>query len=949
MRVASKLYLSCTILAIGVLAMGLFGIHSHSEAVRDTRALDAEINSFAVSFRDELIALSKIMGGDVQVGSQELTDARQRTGRVLRRLKESRQFKPKKIEELITLYDVFETHLERVAAGFEGVTDFTPYEEVARLRGESARVLYYVYVQGDVIDNRIEQLRQSFDAIIRADNEQVRQLLLGGMATMLALCALVALFLSRSITRSLADLARVATAIGAGNLDQRARAHSKDELGELGRVFNQMSEQLSNTLQGLVAERERVGRQNLELKELDRLKDEFLATTSHELRTPLNGIIGLLEIVLEGADGPLLPRQKSHLAMVLRSAAGLKQLINTILDLSRLRAGGLELIVERFGLSELKDAVNGIAQGLVAQKPVAVAVDLPNDIPEVYGDRLRVQQILVNLIGNAAKFTPSGRVEVSARALADEVVVSVKDTGIGIPAHARETIFEAFRQADASSTRPFEGTGLGLAITKKLVEAHGGKIWLESEIQKGSTFHFTLPTRRLAKPVVKSDETPARPSLAPMIPALPAEVPADTAPVLVEVHARRTEHVLYVDDHEINLEVLRPRLERRGYRVTTATSGEAALRVFREQIPDLAILDLMMPHMDGYQLFEQLRTSETGRHAPIVFLTARDLEEDRLKGLHLGAVDYLTKPVNPDLLLAKLEVIFDRQKLDRTMGRLQAELLAASTMQQTLYPRGAFKADKVEICGKVQIAEHIGGDWYGYHYLPQHGQLIVWISDVMGHGIPSALAAATINSFKMTMELLLLDFLPPPGPGIDPDVKRCLAKVAPWARLEDRLRLPNRPRDILLALNSLLRTSHNQLLASCLIMSVDCTTGSIEIANAGHPAPLIFRRDEGRVMPLALPPSGLLGHRDEVQVISASTRLDQGDLLLAFSDGLVEGESPKGMRYGLARLAKALQRNMAKRHMAEEICDLLLSDAHAFYNERPPADDVTLVVCQRST
>jgi signal transduction histidine kinase len=229
------------------------------------------------------------------------------------------------------------------------------------------------------------------------------------------------------------------------------------------------------------------------LTEVDRLKTAFLASMSHELRTPLNSIIGFSKIMLKGLNGPLTELQQEDMETIHKSGQHLLGIITNILDLTKIEAGHVELEREPMPLSPLLDEAKTTLVLLVREKPIRVVLDVPAPLPCILGDGTRVRQVLLNLVANAAKFTQAGEIRIAAVASSHWVTVSVRDTGIGIPTDQYGAIFEEFTQVDNSYARQYEGTGLGLPITKKLVELHGGHIWVISQLHQGSTFSFTLP------------------------------------------------------------------------------------------------------------------------------------------------------------------------------------------------------------------------------------------------------------------------------------------------------------------------------------------------------------------------------------------------------------------------------------------------------------------------
>lgn len=230
--------------------------------------------------------------------------------------------------------------------------------------------------------------------------------------------------------------------------------------------------------------------------EVDRLKTEFLTLMSHELRTPLNAIIGFSEVMLDELDGPLTESQRTDLASIRHSGWRLLGLINNILDLSKIEAGQMELNRETVDLIQLIELAVSTATGLLEGKPITLKQHLPDQALFVWADSMRMQQVLLNLLSNAVKFTQAGQITVTASRRGNWVTVTVADTGIGIPPEKHADIFKVFTQVDSSKTRRFEGAGVGLSITKKLVELHGGGIWVESTPGRGSAFSFTLPAKQ---------------------------------------------------------------------------------------------------------------------------------------------------------------------------------------------------------------------------------------------------------------------------------------------------------------------------------------------------------------------------------------------------------------------------------------------------------------------
>jgi signal transduction histidine kinase len=283
--------------------------------------------------------------------------------------------------------------------------------------------------------------------------------------------------------------------VAAGDFGARIEVSNRDEFGVLAERMNHMSAEL----QRFDGEQRRAAAQlgllNRQLAQASKAKSEFLANMSHELRTPMNAILGFTEMLIDGLYGDIPPELKEPLTDVQLNGRHLLRLINDVLDLSKIEAGRMQLALGEYSVREIIDIVQVSLRSLAVEKGLEFVTSVPDGLPVAYGDNGRLTQCLMNLAGNALKFTRQGRVEIGVELVGNELVFRVSDTGIGIPKADLDKVFTEFGQVDTAVTREFGGTGLGLSITKRFVEMHGGRVWVESEFGKGCTFYFAVPVR----------------------------------------------------------------------------------------------------------------------------------------------------------------------------------------------------------------------------------------------------------------------------------------------------------------------------------------------------------------------------------------------------------------------------------------------------------------------
>ena len=379
---------------------------------------------------------------------------------------------------------------------------------------------------------------------------------------------------------------------------------------------------------GLVAAMRDISRE----AEVERLKNEFISTVSHELRTPMTSIKGFTDLLFLGMAGGLTDKQRNFLQIIKSNVDRLTALVNDILDISRIEAGRLRLTIEPLDLGRIVSQVVTAFQAQYDNRSLALIWSEPQGLPQARGDAARITQILTNLIANAWQYTPSGgRVTITlspARDVEGHLQVDVADTGIGIASEDIARIFDRFYRVDSKAVQEVGGSGLGLSIVKMFVEMLGGKIWVESELGRGSTFSFTIPevTAEIPEEVTSVELLTSEPTI---------------------LAARRPKILVVEDDREAAL-LLRHHLEAEGYNVLLAGNGQDALWLAREEQPQLITLDIMLPDVDGFVVLEQLKDHPATAPIPVIIISMLGEVE---KGFALGAVDYVSKPFNERQLL----------------------------------------------------------------------------------------------------------------------------------------------------------------------------------------------------------------------------------------------------------------------------------------------------------
>lgn len=505
------------------------------------------------------------------------------------------------------------------------------------------------------VNLELEERISSFHVLGHQKRDESLTMLTFFSACFIVIGVILACLFARYMSNPVLELAHYAKRIGQGDFGFRFSLNRRDELGLLSRTMNEMALQINEKNKALLEAHTMLEKRVLDrTRELmfakdkaeaaNRAKSNFLANMSHEIRTPMNGVIGMTQLALLASPRP---EQREYLELIEKSSYRLLNVVNDILDFSKIEADKLDLAVQRFDLRDTIATTIREFSFKAQEKGLELDWTVQDEVPDAFmGDAGRLSQILINLIGNAIKFTQSGRISVRVEkeyAELDEFIAhfSITDTGIGISPEHQTSIFEAFSQADESHSRPYEGTGLGLAICAKLVALMNGQIWVESAEGKGSVFHFTalLKTTGPEHPGLdQQTATHGQPDEASQ---------KQSGPQLA---------ILLAEDNLVNQKVAQKMLERSGHRVTVAVNGQEAVAVFGRQPFDLVLMDIQMPIMDGFEATQAIRDMEkdSGKHTPIIALTAHAITGYREKCLERGLDDYLSKPMKIADLNAKI-------------------------------------------------------------------------------------------------------------------------------------------------------------------------------------------------------------------------------------------------------------------------------------------------------
>lgn len=679
---------------------------------------------------------------------------------------------------------------------------------------------------------------------------------------------------------------------------------------------------------------------------LDKMKDDFLATTSHELKTPLHGIMGIAESIMDGSCGPVTQKQMQNLALIRDEASHLNTMVSDILDFSKLRAGKVDLFLEHIPVDEVAATVVSLLTPEAHKKGLSLILKSSGPC-EIVADRNRLRQIIINLVGNAIKFSDKGTITVDVQSSFEGVTITVSDEGPGIDEADRERIWNPFVQAESSDSRHYGGAGLGLPITKYLVELHGGFIHVESQKGKGTSFIVTLPKepRTPGIPKIKQIEVT---SDALVLPQEIAHSSTEQDEALAKIPFYTKARILVVDDDEVNRKVIEGFCTIAGYELIHAHDGPTALQVLETHNIDLVLLDLMLPGMSGYEVCQKIRQSEKFSTIPVIMVTARDSASDMVRGFVSGANDYITKPFTRSELLIRIEnqlaikqmlelehsIVHELNKemgLDRSLYQRSIELKQMAT--QILAWERVIKED-MEVARAFQkrlmaCPTHIPG--VNFHILYQP------LADLSGD---------VYDIIKLTPDIIRVFIADATGHGITASLNT-VKILSEYSSVKETM---HSPQDLLTFLNQRFMQLFKDygIIFTCLIADIHLKEEKISIVSAGHPPACVI--SNGTVN-FIKPHGPIIGLASNYQYQPTIVPFKNNDTLLLYTDGLPESiyaqnkYSNDSLENEYDKLKAIIEKNYDSGSL-ENLCTSLLR-LDSFESNTFITDDITIIAFQK--
>ena len=736
------------------------------------------------------------------------------------------------------------------------------------------------------------------------------------------------------LIRPLSILTRSASQINLDNLDSTRidlKTSGKNELKTLEKVFNLMIEKLLTDRKKIQEYATTLKKKNYELTELDRIKDEILANTSHELRTPLNGIIGIADSLLDDSTGQLTDEQKRNLSLISNSGRRLSRLVNNILDFSKLNNQDYKINKQSIHLHSATEVVMMLSKPHIKNKDIRLLNQINKDI-NVDADENCIMQILHNLIGNAIKFTESGKISASCKETNDsKVIITITDTGIGIPKNKFQSIFKSFEQADGSIVRKYGGTGLGLAITSQLIQLHSGEIWLESEPDKGSKFHFTLKKSISNEKAVELSDMLNNKSKINQIYDDYLEIStkkintqeldiSDKTDQVMNKNENK-QQVLIIDDEPVNIQVIMNQLSNQNYILIPALDAKKGIEIINSnQNIDIVLLDIMMPEISGYEVCKHIRKKYNENELPVIMLTAKNQISDLVTGFKVGANDYLTKPFNKEELKSRVASHLRIKKLVSENMHMKAELDIVRQLQQMILPSETELnlVKNLDIDVFMRPADNVSGDYFDIIQLDN--TIKFGIGDVSGHGLKSGVLMLMLQSIIRTMVTY----------GVDNSVK--------FLNVINRVIYDN--------INRI--KANKDLSLSIFDYSYDENTKTGHLTICGQHEDVIVIRKDGSIeientYDLGFP----IGLEKDISSFIAESHilLNEGDGVVLFTDGITEAFNIKDEMYGMDRFCNVIKNNWQK--SISKIKQEILNDIMSFIGKQIIYDDIMFIIIKQ--
>jgi signal transduction histidine kinase/serine phosphatase RsbU (regulator of sigma subunit) len=661
---------------------------------------------------------------------------------------------------------------------------------------------------------------------------------------------------------------------------------------------------------------------NTELVEKERARTMFFHNTSHELRTPLNGILGYLKLFLMDRFGALDADSRETILKIQNLARSLLQQANTILELAKSRQGQVHAKVQNFQLKELSQHLDILGHGLQQRYPQArfqFEVHAAESGQTFCSDPEKIMTICRNLLGNAFKFERPGHLNQVRLALeftsSGELIITISDEGIGIPADQIGLVFEEFYQVSGDSRRNYEGTGLGLAIVKQYLDLLQGRIDIESTPGLGTSMRVSLkPFQHIDAQVLADGSWEGRTH---EVYQVPQKIEASSAQRDFKVNGRA--NILVIDDNRTNCEVITEILRIQGYRADFALSGRQGLTMLRQAQADLLLLDMMMPEMSGEDVLKAIRQDPKLQTLPVILITARASEEDRILGLGLGADDYLAKPIVPDELCLRVHNTLERLRLSK--AAVEKQMMETSLSHLQRFDAIAFQGERnrgeLVIQHHYRSAEVTGGDWYGLFHDDKHQVLYVLLGDVTGHGTSSGLITLSVAGA----------------------VKGWLSSLAQNSEriepMEVLTRLAASLNDLLFHMGSTLEKS----MTMCFV-AIDLRSGVASYLNAGH---YPIYKVQGDKVESIFRAGNPLGFQEQGRYGQQTFALAPDEMLFLYTDGLLENSGAHGQRISERDLRLILSGNPNPMQLKRN----LIERAERTWNGQDLEDDVAFLIISR--